>query len=156
MASSSDSPPISGSCLCKAVRYTVTGKPIYTVICHCENCRRITGSAFITTSLYPKEAFDLTSGDSALKSYTDGETDTGTPLERKFCGTCGSTVLVKTGLNDNIVAVAAGTMDNFRDWIPQKEQYCGDRAGWLKEVEGWGSGWVKSDRGPVIEDVVRF
>jgi len=29
----------SGRCLCGAVTFTVTGEPIYNVICHCVNCK---------------------------------------------------------------------------------------------------------------------
>ena len=39
--------PKYGSCLCKAVRYSVTGDPISNHICHCTHCKKVTGSAFI-------------------------------------------------------------------------------------------------------------
>lgn len=35
-----------GSCLCKRVRFTVTGTDRGAVVCHCVNCQRVSGSAF--------------------------------------------------------------------------------------------------------------
>ena len=45
----------SGGCLCAGVRYSIHDPKIYNVICHCANCRRLTGSSFLTASIYPKE-----------------------------------------------------------------------------------------------------
>jgi len=33
-----------GGCLCKAVRFRVTGDPLHSVICHCHSCRRASGA----------------------------------------------------------------------------------------------------------------
>lgn len=43
-----------GHCLCGAVQYKLVGDPIYNVICHCPNCRRTSGSTFVTAAIYPK------------------------------------------------------------------------------------------------------
>lgn len=37
-------PPISGSCLCKAVQFELTQHPICIVKCHCMSCRKTTGA----------------------------------------------------------------------------------------------------------------
>ena len=37
---------LKGSCLCGEVRYTVADEFNYALICHCSQCRRVTGSAF--------------------------------------------------------------------------------------------------------------
>ena len=44
---------ITGGCLCGRVRYTVTGEPAFSGLCHCRNCQRCTGSAFEALIAFP-------------------------------------------------------------------------------------------------------
>jgi hypothetical protein len=46
---------ITGSCLCGEIRYEVSGVPVTTLLCHCDNCRKCTGSSFMANSFYLKE-----------------------------------------------------------------------------------------------------
>ena len=43
-----------GSCLCKAIQYEITGDPVVTNLCHCLNCQKWSGSAFTSFGAYPK------------------------------------------------------------------------------------------------------
>ena len=45
-------PTISGSCLCQQVRYELTGDPQVKLLCHCDNCRKVTGSSFMANAVY--------------------------------------------------------------------------------------------------------
>ena len=45
---------ISGNCLCGAIQYELLGPPIVNVLCHCNNCRKSTGSSFMANSFYKK------------------------------------------------------------------------------------------------------
>lgn len=51
--------PITGSCLCGGIQYEVTGEPMKRVMCHCENCRKFTGSSFMANS-FMKESVSPT------------------------------------------------------------------------------------------------
>ncbi len=42
--------PITGGCLCGAVRYEANELPSKGVVCHCHVCQRTTGSAFEASS----------------------------------------------------------------------------------------------------------
>lgn len=46
--------PTTGGCLCGAIRYSITASatPIYSVICHCVNCKKATGTHMVTTSIF--------------------------------------------------------------------------------------------------------
>lgn len=46
---------MSGSCLCGAVTYTLSSPPLKRFICHCPNCQKFSGSAFMTNFWYPKD-----------------------------------------------------------------------------------------------------
>ncbi|MFT7409338.1 MAG: hypothetical protein ACI9GJ_001314, partial [Parasphingorhabdus sp.] len=44
---------ISGSCLCGAIRYSASASPLFQVHCHCQDCRKNTGSAFAALAFVP-------------------------------------------------------------------------------------------------------
>lgn len=41
-----------GSCLCHKVQYELTGEPFTFFVCHCVNCRKATGSAFMSNGFF--------------------------------------------------------------------------------------------------------
>ncbi|KAK0271225.1 hypothetical protein LTR35_013540 [Friedmanniomyces endolithicus] len=128
-----------GACLCGKIKYQLQGKaakPLHNTVCHCLSCQRITGSALLAASIASKEGFSITQGEDALKSHADTKSDSGQPLTRKFCSECGSRLFAFTPLNENIVMIAAGTLDDFEDWRPSKEQYCVHRLGFVDKMKG--------------------
>jgi len=146
-----DSPNgVTGSCLCGTIRYSISARRIYNVVCHCTSCRRVTGSSFLTASIYPLDSLTITIADQqypanplpapGLRSYVDPATDSGKPLTRHACERCSSFLFAYTPLAEQIVSVGAGTMDQVAAWAPDKEQYARNRAPWLPEfgdgVEG--------------------
>ena len=59
---------MTGGCLCGRVRYTATGAPALSGICHCRNCQRYTGSAFETVVAFPSASISV---QGELKTYND-------------------------------------------------------------------------------------
>ncbi|KAK0795660.1 hypothetical protein LTR75_010487 [Friedmanniomyces endolithicus] len=82
------------------------------------------------------KGFSITQGEDTLKSHADTKTDSGQPLTRKLCSECGSRLFAFTPLNESIVMIAAGTLDDFEDWKPSKEQYCIHRLGFVDKMLG--------------------
>src|SRR5437870_13460685 len=56
------SAPFTGGCVCGAIRYEVTSRPITMFNCHCRDCQRTTGSAFTPVVYVPAQAFKITKG----------------------------------------------------------------------------------------------
>lgn len=52
-----------GGCACGAVRYRLTSKPLFVHCCHCLNCQRQTGSAFVINVLIETDRVELLAGD---------------------------------------------------------------------------------------------
>ena len=51
--------PREGGCACGAVRYRLGSEPLFVHCCHCLNCQRQTGSAFVINLLIESERVEL-------------------------------------------------------------------------------------------------
>ena len=52
-----------GGCACGAVRYRLLSDPLFVHCCHCLNCQRQTGSAFVINLLIETDRVELLAGD---------------------------------------------------------------------------------------------
>ena len=52
-----------GGCSCGAVRYRLTSDPLFVHCCHCLNCQRQTGSAFVVNLLIETDRVELLEGE---------------------------------------------------------------------------------------------
>ena len=92
-----------GSCLCGAVRYEVTG-PLRDVIeCHCAMCRKTHGHVGAYTAA-PKNALTILES-RGLRWYASSE-----KARRGFCSECGGTLFYDP-LQKDYTSIAAGTLD---------------------------------------------
>jgi hypothetical protein len=101
--------PLTGSCLCGAIRYTVNVPVTELRACHCTHCQKSSGASGTVNALIPSSAFKLTQG--TPKRY-DAKADSGRTLYRFFCGDCGSPIYSQRATNPDIVVVRAGSLDN--------------------------------------------
>ena len=101
--------PITGGCLCGAIRYTISVPVTELRACHCTNCQKASGSAGSVNAVIPAAAFKLTQG--TLKRY-ESIADSGRTLYRDFCGACGSPIYSQRATALDTVVVRAGTLDD--------------------------------------------
>ena len=59
-------PNMDGGCLCGDVRYSATGEPKVISTCHCTDCQKQSGSAFVEVVAVPNETFTLHARPKAL------------------------------------------------------------------------------------------
>ena len=52
-----------GGCSCGEIRYRLTSDPLFTHCCHCLNCQRQTGSAFVINVLIETDRVELLAGE---------------------------------------------------------------------------------------------
>ncbi len=74
-----------GRCLCGAVTFDVTGEPLWVAHCHCESCRRQTGSMPATYVGYRAHQV-------SYPGAPPREFESSPGIFRGFCGTCGSAI----------------------------------------------------------------
>jgi len=127
----------SGSCLCKSIKYETIGDPIRFAICHCMNCKKATGSAFMSNIFFSKEKVRVLGGEEHLTFYRDTDTASGFPLDRYFCINCGSNVFLQSSQprGKTIRIVTLGSLDNPTDWVPKVEVWPEHRQHWIKGID---------------------
>ena len=117
---------VTGSCLCRTVRYEITGNMGVFQYCHCSRCRKVTGSAHAANMFVAPEDFHWSSGEDYVRRYDPEFTKY---FANCFCRKCGSTLpwLSKSG---KVIIVPAGTLDEDPGIRPDKNIFCGSRANW--------------------------
>lgn len=74
-----------GGCLCGDIRYRADAEPLWICHCHCEKCRKQTGSPVATYVGFPAGSVAwLVKQPTRYRSSND--------VERSFCPTCGSPI----------------------------------------------------------------
>lgn len=101
-----------GHCLCGKVKYTISSTPVSMGQCHCDDCKRSSGTGHISSAFFQKESVDIAG---ETKSYSL-IADSGSTITRSFCPECGSPLFGTISSNENIIGVSAGTLDNS-DWF---------------------------------------
>ncbi len=119
----------SGGCLCGAVRYEATWPPVATAVCHCKNCQKQAGSALSVIAVLPRDGLTITG---ELKLFAD-KSESGLPVWRRFCGTCGSPVTSDTpgAQEQGIIFLKAGTLDDATDLAPELHYWRSSAQGWF-------------------------
>jgi len=120
-------PNMNGGCLCGDVRYLASGEPVVTSICHCRDCQRRTGSAFVEVVAVPKEAFSV-QGRLQTFSHTG---DSGRKLDPKFCPRCGSPVFVEAEGFPGMALIMGGSLDDTTSLTPTMALFCDSAQPWL-------------------------
>lgn len=116
-----------GGCLCGAVRYTIAIDPPMQAVCHCKNCQKQAGSAYSMIVGVPESALTVTG---EPKVYMD-KGDSGAPVTRQFCGTCGSPLFSLVESAPGMVFVKAGTLDDTSAFKPQVQVWTKSRQEWV-------------------------
>jgi hypothetical protein len=97
---------LEGSCLCGAVRYAIRGALGPIVCCHCDQCRKASGSAYAMNASVPAASFSFASGEALVARF---ESSPGT--FRCFCSRCGSPVAKLEAGRPDEVRIRLGTLD---------------------------------------------
>jgi hypothetical protein len=103
------STPLTGSCLCGEIRYTIGVAITELRACHCTHCQKASGAGGSVNAMVPSSAFTVTHGTPRRFTVT---ADSGRTLYRYFCGDCGSPIYSQRATTPETVSVRAGTLDS--------------------------------------------
>lgn len=119
---------INGRCLCGDVQYSTPAEPVMTAVCHCSDCQKQSGSAFSVNVLVPTQGFEV-SGRS-LSSYSSYG-GSGLPVQRFFCGTCGSALYSAVTTLPGLFVLKAGTLSDPSAFKPAVHLWCTSAQPWV-------------------------
>jgi hypothetical protein len=116
-----------GGCSCGAVRYRLTSDPLIVHCCHCLNCQRQTGSAFVINALIEADRVEVLSGEPqpVLVPRDDGSEQT---IWR--CPTCRIALYSWYG-SGAVDFVRAGTLDDPSSVTPDVHIYTRSKLPWV-------------------------
>ena len=115
-----------GGCACGAVRYRLTSEPMFVHCCHCLNCQRQTGSAFVINLLIEADRVELT-GD---PQPVDVPRDDGSVQTIYRCPDCQVAVFSEYG-RPEVRFVRAGTLDEPASVRPDVHIFTRSKVGWV-------------------------
>ena len=116
-----------GGCSCGNIRYRMTGEPLIVHACHCRQCQRITGSAFVMNGLVRKSDVELLSGTVGKIHFKD------TIHTAFFCPECATYVWseYKSGRFDDCWFVRVGTLDEPDHFPPSVHIFLESKQPWV-------------------------
>ena len=120
-----------GGCSCGEVRYRLTSEPLFTHCCHCLNCQRQTGSAFVINLLIESDRVELLAGE---PQQVDLPRDDGSTQQVFRCPTCQVAVFSHYGFS-GVRFVRAGTLDDPSSVVPDVHIYTRSKLPWVKLPE---------------------
>lgn len=121
-----------GGCLCGAVRYACDGDPMMTGHCHCEDCRRTSGTGHSSHLAVPEDSVVLTG---EVTGYVR-PAGSGNPVTRAFCPTCGAPIFSKNAGMPGMLFLRASSLDDLEVFQPQMHVYGMRAASWDTPTAG--------------------
>jgi len=113
-----------GSCLCKQVSYSFPSEAVVSAHhCHCEDCRKSTGSGKATIIIVLDQALDI-SGDIKYFSVVGSG---GNKVKRGFCAACGSPLISSVEGYEGTKFIKAGSLDDS-SWLTINSSFWSDSA----------------------------
>ena len=98
-----------------------------TVLCHCRDCQRRSGSPFGVIAYFPDEAVRL---DGDAREFTR-PTDEGNSFTCGFCPGCGSTVYARASKYPAITGITLGTLADPAFPMPHRSVFEESRHHWV-------------------------
>jgi hypothetical protein len=116
-----------GGCSCGSVRYRLASEPLFVHCCHCLNCQRQTGSAFVINLLIETDRVELLAGE---PQPVDVPRDDGSKQRIYRCPTCQVAVFSEYG-RPEVRFVRGGTLDLPSSVTPDVHIFTKSKLPWI-------------------------
>ncbi len=120
---------IEGGCLCGAVRWSATGAPAVSMLCHCRTCRRAAGSPVVAWLTFAAQDFAVVRGTPSAFHSTP-------PVTRTFCGSCGTPLTYAHARRPGEVDVTTTSCDDPEALPPTYHAWSAEGVAWMRPADG--------------------
>ncbi|MCZ4281096.1 GFA family protein [Kiloniella laminariae] len=118
---------LEGGCFCGKVRYkTSCLDSAFKVNCHCRNCQKLSGAAYISLLGVPENSFSVT-GEVTCFETTGGS---GKKMRTFFCASCNSRLYGKPEIGPGLVLIGAATLDRPELYRPTADMFVKNALPW--------------------------
>lgn len=118
--------PLTGGCLCGAVRYTANSAPLAVRQCYCRTCQYISAGSPSVNMMLRSEDVTLTGATTEYVSTAES----GNQMHRRFCPVCGTPISNQAESRPQFLVMRVGTLDNPNAVQP-------DTAIWVDSAPRW-------------------
>lgn len=122
-----------GACACGMVRYELASEPLFVHCCHCLDCQRQTGSAFVLNALIEADRVEVASGE---LQRSEMPTDSGRPHGIYRCTGCGTAMWSEYGGLSVLRFVRVGTLDTPAVLKPDVHIFTRSKVPWFQLPAG--------------------
>lgn len=106
--------PITGGCLCGAVRFRTERAPLAARACWCRVCQRLACGDASVNIIVPTEGMEITGALTAYESIADS----GNRMRRRFCPACGTHLFSESAASPERMVVRVGALDDSERGAP--------------------------------------
>jgi hypothetical protein len=112
-----------GGCVCGGTRYVLKSRPDALIDCHCIDCRRSAGAAYVTWGSVPRKDLVVTKGEPRKVAHAN--------RIRCFAGCCGTHLFFEDAKDSEMIDVTIASLDDPTPFAPQKAIWLEDKLPWV-------------------------
>jgi len=118
---------MSGSCCCGDVEFTLKDEFSNFFFCHCEQCRKLTGSAHASNLFTAPDNITWVKGEDKIRRYDHPERS----FSKVFCENCASGLPFISQSGKSLI-VPAGSLNGEPSITPDAQIFCAEQPEWYK------------------------
>ena len=120
---------LAGGCACGAVRYRIKMPPMFVHCCHCRDCQRQTGSAFVLNAVIETDRIEILQGSPEPVGVP---TDSGRPHDIYRCPNCRTALWSDYGRRPKLRFLRIGTLDEAASVKPDVHIFTRSKLPWVR------------------------
>jgi hypothetical protein len=120
---------LEGGCFCGQIRYEAHGIPFNATLCHCADCRRVTGAPLVAWFSVARSDFQFVAGNP--KRFASSP-----KVSRSFCPDCGTPLTYHHDDHPTEIDIATCTLDTPETVPPQDHVHTRSELSWVHVNDG--------------------